>query len=97
MDNEEWAKAYTELACVLAIMPKEFTEQIPTSAKNAIKSQYDEKYAIKFENLDSIKKHNFSPKMKSLLAVLKFNCWSNDDEKNKLLALFESNDTEAND
>ena len=97
MDNEtEYIKAYTELACLLATMPKEFVEQIPPYAKSAIKSKYNEKYAVKFDDSNPAENYNFSPKMKSLLAVLKFNCWSDDNEKKRLLALFSNNDTETN-
>ena len=93
MDNEEeYTKAYTELSCLLSIMPKELTEQIPPYAKSAIKSRFDDKYVVTFDDSNPVEKYNFSRKTKSLLAVLKFNCWADDDEKKRLLALFESND-----
>jgi len=91
-DDIEWVKAYTELACLLSTFPKEFTEQIPPHAKSAIKSKVDQRYMVKFDDSNPVEGYNFSPKMKDLLAVLKFNCWADDDEKKRLLALFESND-----
>jgi len=92
MDKEiEYIKAYTELACLLAAMPKEMTEQIPPHAKSAIKSKYDEKYAIKFDKDNPVEKYNFSRKMKSLLAVLKYNCWASESEKQKMMSRFDNN------
>jgi len=91
METEEHEKAYTEIACLLAVLPREYTKQIPLIAKQAIKSKINEKYFVKFDSIKSVNDYKFSPIAKNLLAVLKYNCWADEDGKKKMMALLKKN------
>ena len=93
MNTVEYTKAYTELNCLLSIMPKTYIEKIPLKLRTLIKSSSDEKYSIDISKVKRINEYDFSPKTKSLIAVLKYNYWSTgENEKRNLSRKFNENE-----
>lgn len=91
-NNEEYVQAYTETYCVLQHFPKDFLDRLPTELLEMIQSKFDEKYKIDVDVKKSIQEHNISQTAKNILTVLKYNFWSNDEEKALLKQKFYENE-----
>lgn len=92
-NNEEYIQAYTEVYCILKHFPKEFLNKLPAKLLNMIKSNFDEKYQVQVDVKKGLLNQNLSKKAKDILVVLKYNFWSNEDEKEKLKKKLYENET----
>lgn len=88
----EYAQAYTEIECLLKYMPKEYIEKLPKKLIDLIHSQSNEMYNIPIDVNKSLTEQNFSKKTKDIIAVLKYNYWSTEEEKAKLRNIFNENE-----
>ena len=92
-NNEEYIQAYTEVYCILKYFPKEFLNKLPAKLLNMIQSKLDEKYMINVDVKRNLLNQNLSKKARDILVVLKYNFWSNEDEKEKLKKKIYENET----
>lgn len=92
-NNEEYIQAYTEVYCILKYFPKEFLNKLPAKLLYMIQSKSNEKYKIKVDVKRNLLNQNLSKKARDILVVLKYNFWSNEDEKEKLKKKFHENET----
>ena len=88
----EYARAYTEIECLLKYMPKEYIEKLPKKLIDLIHSQSDVMYKIPIDVNKNLTEQNFSKKTKDIIAVLKYNYWSTEDEKVALRNIFNENE-----
>lgn len=79
--KEETIQAYTEIGCLLKYFPNSFIEKLPNKLLEIINSKADRKYLIDVDTNKSIKEQNVSNKTKMILAVLTYNYWSNETQK----------------
>ncbi len=91
-NSEEYIQAYTEVNCLLEHFPNELIEKLPKNILNMIKNKSDEKYVIQIDTNKKIQDNNISKKTKDILTVLKYNFWSNEEEKEKLKKIFYENE-----
>lgn len=91
-NNVEYTQAYTEIECLLKYMPKEYIEKLPKKLIDLIHSQSDEMYNIPIDINKNLTEQNFSKKTKDIIAVLKYNYWSTEDEKVALRNIFNENE-----
>ena len=79
--KEETIQTYTEIGCLLKYFPKSFIEKLPNKLLEIISSKADRKYIIDVDTDKSINEQNISNKTKMILAVLTYNYWSNEKQK----------------
>ena len=91
-NSEEYIQAYTEVNCLLNCFPQELIDKVPTNVLNMIKSKSEEKYKIQVDTQKRIDENNICKKTKDILAVLKYNYWSTEEEKEWLKNKFAEND-----
>lgn len=92
-NNEEYIQAYTEVYCILKYFPKEILNKLPAKLLKMIQSKFDEKYKINVDVKRNLLNQNLSKKARDILVVLKYNFWSNEDEKEKLKKKLYENET----
>ena len=93
MDNNiNYIKAYTEVKCLLEYLPKSYIDRLPKKLIELIERQSNDQYKINIDINKSLLEQNFSKKTKDLIAVIKYNYWSTEEEKRKLKEIFYENE-----
>ena len=82
--KEETIQAYTEIGCLLKYFPNSFIEKLPNKLLEIINSKADRKYLIDVDTDKSINEQNISNKTKLILAVLTYNYWSDEKQKDSI-------------
>ena len=96
-NNPEYTQAYTEVNCLLKYMPYSYINKLPEKLLTLIENQSDDYYYIEIDPEKGLAEQGLSKKAKDLLAVLKYNYWSTDDEKKKLSIIFYENERKYQD
>ena len=91
-NNINYIKAYTEVNCLLEYLPQSYIEKLPKKLIELIKKQSDENFNIDIDTNKSLSEQDFSKKTKDLIAVIKYNYWSTDEERRQLINLFYENE-----
>ena len=91
-NNINYIKAYTEVNCLLEYLPQSYIEKLPKKLIDLIKKQSNEKFNIYIDTNKSLLDQNFSNKTKDLIAVIKYNYWSTDEERKQLKSIFYENE-----
>lgn len=91
-NNDSYIKAYTEVNCLLEYLPQSYIDKIPQKLIELIKKQSNKQYYISIDSNKSLLEQNFSPKTKDLIAVIKYNYWSTDEERQQLKKIFYENE-----
>ena len=90
--EESYIIAYSQVSCLIKELPSSYVERIPTKLIDLINNNSDEKYKIKIDKAKKINEQGFSDKARDLVALLKYNYWSTDEEKVKLKEIFDKNE-----
>lgn len=90
--NTNYEKAYTEFLCILEYMPQSYIDKIPNTLLEIIKEQFNKEYIINIDINKSLIEQNLSKTTKDLIAYIKYNCWSNEEEKIYLKKIFSENE-----
>ena len=91
-NNVSYIKAYTEVNCLLEYLPQSYIDKLPKKLIELIKEQSDKQYYISIDTNKSLLEQNFSQKTKDLIAVIKYNYWSTDEERQQLKKIFYENE-----
>ena len=91
-NNINYIKAYTEVNCLLEYLPQSYIDKLPKKLIELIQNQSNEQYNINIDTNKSLLEQNFSKKAKDLIAVIKYNYWSTDEEKQQLQQIFYDNE-----
>ena len=90
--NTNYEKAYTEFLCILEYMPQSYIDKIPNTLLEIIKEQFNKEYIINIDINKSLIEQNLSKTTKDLIAYIKYNCWSTEEEKIYLKKIFSENE-----
>lgn len=82
--KEEIIQAYTEVACLLKYFPVPYIKKLPNKLLEMIYKNSDEKYIIDIDLKKGLNNQDISDKTKKILAVLTFNYWSNEEQKQNI-------------
>ena len=91
-NSDSYIKAYTEFNCLLPYLPQLYIDKLPQKLIELIKNQSSEQYKINIDTNKSLLEQGFSKKTKDLIAVIKYNYWSTDEEKQQLKKIFYDNE-----
>lgn len=91
-NNINYIKAYTEVNCLLEYLPQSYIDKLPKKLIELIQNQSNKQYNINIDTNKSLLEQNFSKKAKDLIAVIKYNYWSTDEEKQQLQQIFYDNE-----
>ena len=91
-NNIHYIKAYTEVKCLLEYLPQSYIDRLPKKLIELIKRQSNEQYKINIDINKSLLEQNFSTKTKDLIAVINYNYWSTDEERQQLKNKFYENE-----
>lgn len=92
MITDNYIKAYTEFNCLLEYLPKSYADKLPKKLIELIKTQSNEQNNINIDTSKSLLEQGFSKETKNLIAVIKYNYWSTDEEKQQLKNIFYENE-----
>lgn len=92
INNIDYIKAYTEVNCLLEYLPQSYVDNLPKKLIELIQKQSNEQYNINIDTNKSLLEQDFSQKTKDLIAVIKYNYWSTDEEKQQLKSIFYENE-----
>ena len=87
-----YIQAYTEVNCLLEYLPQSYIDKLPKKLIELIQKQSNDKYKINIDTSKSLLEQDFSKKTKDLIAVIKYNYWSTDEEKQQLKKIFYDNE-----
>lgn len=90
------ARAYTEIVCLLNHFPKEYIRKLPRKLIMMFWLNYDEKYFIDIEIDKPLDEQNICDETKNLLAVLKYNFWSDKNQKKQIEEILLNNKKNKN-
>lgn len=93
VDDNSYIIAYSQVDCLLNYLPNSYIDRIPVRLRELIKNNSSSQYAINIDINNPLSGTPFSDKAKDLIAVLKYNYWSTQEEKDKLKELFNKNET----
>lgn len=85
-------RAYTEIVCLLNHFQKEYIRKLPKKLIMMFWSNYDERYFIEIETDKSLDEQNICDETKKLLAVLKYNFWSDANQKKQIEEILLNNE-----
>ena len=88
----EYTIAYSQVSFFIENLPKQYIEKLPNNLIDFIKSQSSDEYKFNIDSDKSLFMQDYSDKAKALIAVLKYNYWSNDEQKRKLNIILENNE-----
>ena len=91
-NNMEYVQAYTEVYCLLKYFPKKYINKLPNKLLTMLEEKSNERYNIIVDPTKDLESQNISKKTKNVLAVLKYNYWSDDIEKEHLRKKFYENE-----
>lgn len=74
-------RAYTEVNCLLNHLPESYINKLPKELLKLIQKQSNDEYNINIDTNKSLLEQNLSKEAKDLIAVLKYNYWSTEDER----------------
>ena len=90
--KEKTIQAYTEIGCLIKFFPIRYIEKIPNKLLEIINAKADRKYIINVDTTKKINEQKISDQTKKILAVLTYNYWSSNEQKedlkSKLLSVF---------
>ena len=82
--KEQTIQAYTEIGCLLKFFPISYIEKLPNELLRIINDKTDRKYIINVDTTKKINEQKISNQTKKILAVLTYNYWSNNEQKENL-------------
>lgn len=77
----EYVQAYTELNCLLRYFPKQYINKLPEKLIKFIGQNSSKQFEINVDYKSGLDKLNLCKKTYEILAVLKYNYWSTEEEK----------------
>lgn len=83
-NNVEYIQAYTQINCLLRYFPKEYLKKLPVKLLNFIQENSSKEFEINVDFNCNLKEQNLSKKTYDILAVLKYNYWSTEEEKKSI-------------
>ena len=90
--EESYIIAYSQVSCLIKELPSSYVERIPAKLIDLINNNSVEKYKIVIDKTKKINEQGFSDKARDLVALLKYNYWSTDEEKARLKEIFDNNE-----
>ena len=97
MIKEKEVQAFSELYCLLNCFPETYLEKLPKQLFNLIKQKSSSDYYIEFDTTKPIEDQNISDEAKNILVVLKYNYWSDEEEKKKIQEVLQINERKYQD
>ena len=82
--KESTMQAYTEIGCLLKFFPISYIKKLPNKLLEIINEKADRKYIINIDTTKKISEQKISDLTKKILAVLTYNYWSSDEQKENL-------------
>lgn len=82
--KEQTIQAYTEIGCLLKFFPISYIEKLPNKLLEIINAKADRKYIINVDTTKKINEQKIIDQTKKILAVLTYNYWSSNEQKENL-------------
>lgn len=79
-----YTKAFTEFSCLLQCLPQTYIKKLPKKLIVLVENQINEQYKIEIDTQRNILEQNLSKETKDLIAVIKYNYWSTELEKEQI-------------
>lgn len=90
--DEVKVQTLSEVYCLLSYFPKIYVEKIPQKLLDLIKGFSNTKYFIEVDTTKPLEEQNISEETKNMLIVFKYNYWSSEDEKQRIIEKLSENE-----
>lgn len=87
-------KAYAEVYVILQLLGNEFISRLPKNFIQFIEKEKDNEYVININPNIPLEEQNLLEDTVNILAMLKLDYWSTEDEKQELLSILNQNEKE---
>ena len=87
-------KAYSEVYEILQLLDDEFISKLPKKFIEFIEKEKDNEYITNINPQIPLEEQNLSADTVNILAMLKLDYWSTEDEKQELLSILNQNEKE---
>lgn len=87
-------KAYSEVYEILQLLDDEFINKLPKKFIEFIEKEKDYEYIASIDPNIPLEEQNLLPDTINILAMLKLDYWSTEDEKQELLSILNQNEKE---
>lgn len=92
MMDEVKVQTFSEVYCLLNYFPKIYVDKIPQKLLDLIKRVSNTKYFIEVDTTKPLEEQNILEETKDMLVVFKYNYWSSEEEKQKIIEKLNQNE-----
>ena len=82
----------SEVYCLLNYFPKGYIDKLPKKLLDLIKQNSNSKYFIEVDTTKPLEEQNISEETKNTLIVFKYNYWSGESEKQRIIKQLKENE-----
>lgn len=90
--NDKINKAYSEIYVILQLLDDEFINKLPKKFIEFINKERDTNYIVNIDPNIPLEEQNLLPDTINILAMLKLDYWSTEEEKQELLSILNQNE-----
>lgn len=90
--NDKINKAYSEIYVILQLLDDEFINKLPKKFIEFINKERDTNYIVNIDPNIPLEEQNLLPDIINILAMLKLDYWSTEEEKQELLSILNQNE-----
>lgn len=90
--NDKINKAYSEIYVILQLLDDEFINKLPKKFIEFINKERDTNYIVNINPNIPLEEQNLLPDTINILAMLKLDYWSTEEEKQELLSILNQNE-----
>lgn len=87
-------KAYSEVYKILQLLDEDYINKLPKKFIEFIEKEKDHDYIVNINPNIPLEEQNLLPDTINILAMLKLDYWSTEDEKQELLSILNQNENE---
>jgi len=92
MITNEFAEAATEINEILSYLPNEYIQRIPKKLRDFFKKVKSNNYISKIDPYKPLGEQELKPKTKTILTIIYWNYWCNEEEKRNIDRVLIEND-----
>ena len=90
--DEVKVQTLSEVYCLLSYFPKTYVDKIPQKLLDLIKGFSNTKYFIEVDTTKPLEEQNISEETKNMLIVFKYNYWSSEEQKQRIIEKLSENE-----
>lgn len=92
--DESSLQTFSEVYCLLKFFPKLYIDKLPKKFLSIVEQNKAPQYFIEVDTMKPLEEQKISKETKNILIVLKYNYWSDENEKKEIIKRLNENEKE---